>query len=71
MGLEYICIAPGFAKEVLEVYDDWETKEGVPMKVQELMMVLRVEVSRLYNPGAYSRVAAIPRTPKLKDVKLD
>ena len=45
LGLEYIGLAPGFAKEVLEVYESWEGKESVPWKVKELMMVLRIEVS--------------------------
>ena len=38
-------MAPGFAREVLEVYEG-EGKEVVPMKVKELMMVLRIEVSK-------------------------
>ena len=48
MGLEYIELAPGFVREVVDVYDAWEGRESVPMKIQELMMVLRIEVSRLH-----------------------
>jgi hypothetical protein len=51
MGLEYVSLAPGFVKEVLDVYENWEGKDAMPMKVKELMMVLQIEVSRRYNPG--------------------
>jgi hypothetical protein len=70
LGLEYIWLAPGFAKEVLEVYENWEGKESVPMKVKELMMVLQIEVAKLYDPGAWARKAAMPKPPKLKDTIL-
>jgi hypothetical protein len=49
MGLEYIMLAPGFVKEVLDACDGWESKDAMPMKLQELMMVLRIEVSRRYK----------------------
>ena len=55
MGLEYIQLAPGFVKEVVETYESWDRKEPVPMKIQELMMVLRIEVTRLYDPGSWAR----------------
>jgi hypothetical protein len=42
---EYILLLPGFVREVLDTYDSWKGKDGVPLKVQELIMVLRVEVS--------------------------
>jgi hypothetical protein len=45
MGLEYIRLAPGLAKEVLDVYEGWDGKYATPMKVKELMMVLQIEVS--------------------------
>jgi len=61
LGLEYIGLAPGFVREVVEVYDAWKGKESVPMKVQELMMVLRIEVSRRYNVDASPQ-----EKPKLK-----
>ena len=71
MGLEYIWLAPGFAKEVLEVYQGREGKESVPMKVKELMMVLQIEVSKRYTPDAYERVAAMLRVPEFIDTRLD
>ncbi len=43
MRLDYVRLAPGFAREVLEVYENWEGKESVPMKVKELMMVIEIE----------------------------
>jgi len=30
LGLEYIGLAPGFAREVLEIYEAWEGKEAMP-----------------------------------------
>ena len=70
MELDYIRLDPGFAREVLEIYENWEGKESVPMKVKELMMVIEIEVNKLYNPGAWVRIAAMPKPPKLKDTKL-
>jgi hypothetical protein len=49
MGLEYIMLAPGFVKEVLDACDGWESRDAMPMKLQELMMVLRIEVYRRYK----------------------
>jgi len=40
-GLEYIELAPGFIREVVDAYEAWKGKGAVPMKIQELMMVLR------------------------------
>ena len=70
MGLEYIQLAPGFVKEVVETYESWDWKEPVPMKIQELMMVLRIEVTRLYDPGSWARQAEMPKVPELKDTRL-
>jgi hypothetical protein len=61
LGLEYIGLAPGFVREVVEVYDAWKGKDSVPMKVQELMMVLRIEVSGRYNVNDFPK-----EKPKLK-----
>ena len=40
------------------------------MKVRELMMVIGIEVDKLYDPGGWDRIAAMPKPPKLKDTKL-
>ena len=42
-------MAPHCVKEVLEIYDTWNGKDGVPAKIQELMMVLEIELSELYK----------------------
>ena len=49
-GLDYIGLAPGFVREVFDVYETWEGKESVPMKVKELMLIFRIEVRKRYNP---------------------
>ena len=46
---QYIQLAPGYVKEILKVYDNWDGKEHVPSKLRDLMMVLRIEVSRRYG----------------------
>ena len=71
MGSEYIWLAPGFVKEVLEAYESWDGKDSMPTKVRELMMVLQIEVNRRYQAGVYERVAAMPKLPRLMDVRLD
>ncbi len=72
LELDYIRLAPGFAREVLEIYENWEGKESVPMKVKELMMVIEIEVNKLCDPGGWARIAAMPKPkpPKLKNTKL-
>jgi hypothetical protein len=67
MNYEYIMLAPGYAREALEAYDAWEDRKNVPMKVQELMMVLRIEVSRRYGPPWEPTKNKVPI---LKDTKL-
>lgn len=47
---DYVCLAPGFAREAVESYDSWKGRDEVPMKIKELMMVLRIEVSKRYGP---------------------
>jgi hypothetical protein len=71
LGLEYIELAPGFVREVVDVYDTWDGKEAVPMKLQELMMVLRIEVSRLYKPDVRPQESEKPKTKILRDTRLD
>jgi hypothetical protein len=70
LELDYVRLAPGFAREVLEIYENWEGKDTVPMKVRELMMVIEIEVNKRYDPGGWARVASMPKPPKLKDTKL-
>ncbi len=42
---DYIRLLPEFVREVLCAYETWNGKDGVPLKLQELMMVLEIEVS--------------------------
>ena len=37
------------AREALDAYEGWNGKDGVPLKLQELMMVLQIEVSHRYE----------------------
>ena len=71
MGLEYIELAPGFVREVVDAYETWKGKEAVPMKIQELMMVLRIEVSRLYKTDVRPQESDRPKIRILKDTRLD
>ena len=64
-------MAPGFVKEVLDVYEVWEGKEAVPMKVKELMMVLQIEVSRHYKVEVRPQDIEVSKVPELKDTKLN
>lgn len=70
MELDYVRLAPGFAREVLEIYENWEGRDKVPVKVRELMMVIGIEIDKLYDPGGWDRVAEIHRPSKLRDMKL-
>jgi len=40
------------------------------MKVKELMMVIEIEVNKLYDPGGWDRKYGMPKPPRLKDTKL-
>jgi len=70
LELDYVRLAPGFAREVLEIYENWEGKYSVPMQVKELMMVIEIEVNKLYDPDGWDHIATMPKPPKLNDTKL-
>jgi len=53
MGLEYIMLARGFVREVLDACEDWEGKEAMPVKLQELMMVLQIEADTRRHRNTY------------------
>jgi len=42
---DYIRITTWFVREVLDAYESWNGKDSVPLKLQELMMVLQIEAS--------------------------
>ena len=70
MGLEYIGLAPGFVREVVDVYYEWEGRETVPMKIKELMMVLQIEVDKLYKPNVPAQESEKPKIKIFKDARL-
>jgi hypothetical protein len=42
---DYIRITTWFVREVLDVYENWNGKDNVSKKIQELIMVLQIEAS--------------------------
>ena len=64
MGLEYITLARGFVKEVLDACEGWKGKDAMPTKLQELIMVLQIEAdTRRYKntpPAPHNQSAGIP-----------
>ena len=64
---DYICLAPGYARETVEAFDAWEDRHKAPRRVRELMMVLRIEVSKRYYPGPEPEP---PKIPIFKDMRL-
>jgi hypothetical protein len=47
INLRYINLLPEFVREVLDVYENWNGKDNVPKKIQELIMVLQDEAAHL------------------------
>ena len=46
---DYIRITTWFVRQVLDAYENWNGKDNVPPKIQELMMVLQIEASHHYK----------------------
>jgi hypothetical protein len=57
LGLEYIMLAPRFVREVLDAVEGWEGKDDMPVKLQELMMVLQIETDTRRYKNTYDRTA--------------
>ena len=70
MEMDYVRLAPGFVREALEIYENWEGRDKVPVKLRELMIVIGIEVDKLYDPGSWDRISTVPKPPKLGDTKL-
>ncbi len=68
MGLNEIELAPGFVREVVEVWEAWEGREAAPLKLQQLMLNLRIDVHRLYKIGV--RPQEKPKIPVYTDTRL-
>lgn len=62
-------LAPGFVREVVEVWDTWEGRKSAPLKLQQLMLNLRIDVHRLYKIGV--RPQEKPKIPVFTDTRLD
>ena len=67
--LDDIGLAPGFAREVVEVWDAWEGRKSAPLKLQQLMLNLKIDVNKLYKIGV--RPQEKPNAPQFKDIRLD
>jgi hypothetical protein len=65
---EGIDLAPGFVREVVAAWEAWEGKANAPMKLQQLMLNLRIDVHRLYKIGV--RPQEKPKIPVYTDTKL-
>jgi len=42
---DHIRLTTWFAREVLDAYENWNGKDSVSLKIQELIMVLQIEAS--------------------------
>jgi len=62
LDLRYIMLGPELVREVLDACEDWEGNDAIPKKLQELLMVLRLELSMLQETSKSSkRFALEPR----------
>ena len=59
--MDDIGLAPGFAREVVEVWDVWEGRKSAPLKLQQLMLNLRIDVDRLYKTGVWHQEKPKPK----------
>jgi hypothetical protein len=71
LGLEYIGLAPGFVREVIDVYEAWQGKEAMPLRVKQLMLNLRIEVDRRYKPNIRFQEPGKSKIKILTDTRLD
>ncbi len=68
LGLNEIGLAPGFVREVVDVWEAWKGKENAPIRLQQLMLNLRIEVARRYK--GYSRPPEKTKIPVYADTRL-
>jgi len=68
LRLDDIELAPGFVREVVEAWEAWEGKDAAPLKLQQLMLNLRIDVHRLYKIGVRSQEK--PEIPVYTDTRL-
>ncbi len=55
-------------REVVEVWEAWEGRKAAPMKLQQLMLNLRIDVHRLYKIDV--RPQEKPKIPVYTDTRL-
>jgi hypothetical protein len=55
-------------REVVEVWEAWEGRVAAPLKLQQLMLNLRIDVHRLYKIGV--RLQEKPKFPVYTDTRL-
>jgi len=46
---DYIRITTWFVRQVLDAYENWNGKDTVPMKIQELIMILQNEATQRHK----------------------
>ena len=66
--MDEIGLAPGFVREVVAAWEAWEGRMSAPLKLQQLMLNLRIDVYRLYKIGV--RSGEKPKIPVYTDAKL-
>ncbi len=59
LDLKYMMLGPGLVREVLDACEDWEGNDAIPKKLQELIMVLRIELSTLQTSSKSSKPIVI------------
>src|SRR5260370_58211 len=55
---------------VNDIQKEYQRINKLGVKFKELMMVIEIEVNKLYDQGGWDRIAALPKPLKLKDTKL-
>ena len=66
--LDDIGLAPGFAREVVEAWDKWEGRTSAPLRLQQLMLNLRIDVNKLYRIGVWPQEK--PKPKEYRDTRL-
>ena len=66
--MDEIGLAPGFVREVVAAWEAWEGRTSAPLKLQQLMLNLRIDVYRLYKIGVHPQEK--PKNPVYNDTKL-
>ncbi len=68
LRIDEIGLAPGFVREVVDVWEAWEGRAAAPIRLQQLMLNLRIEVAKRYK--GYTSPQEKPKIPVYTDTKL-